>query len=101
VIAENNSREALLKAMRQRHTYAATDNIIAEYTCTTDGRTYMMGDEFTSATPPTVRVKFTGTAPFKKVTLVKDDVEIVLGEPNQAVVDYTWTDPKPESGKMS
>ena len=101
VIAEDNSRAALLKAMRQRHTYAATDNIIAEYTCTTGGRTYMMGDEFTSATPPTVRVKFVGTEPFKKVTLVKDDVEIVLGEPNKAEVEYTWTDPKPEPGKTS
>jgi hypothetical protein len=101
VVAENNSREALLKAMRQRHTYAATDNIIAEYTCTTGGRTYMMGDEFTSATPPTVRVKFKGTAPFKKVTLVKDDVEFVLGEPNKADVELTWTDPNPEPGKTS
>ncbi|MBI5769264.1 MAG: hypothetical protein HZA93_15830 [Verrucomicrobia bacterium] len=101
VLAEDNSRAALLKAMRQRHTYAATDNIIAEYTCTTGGRTYLMGDEFTSATPPTVRVKFAGTAPFKKVTLVKDDVEIVLGEPNKTEVDYTWTDPNPVAGKTS
>ncbi len=101
IVAENNSREALLQAMRLRHTYAATDNIIAEYTCTTGGRTYMMGDEFTSATPPTVHVKFTGTEPFKKVTLVKDDVEIVLGEPNRAEVEYTWTDPSPVAGKTS
>jgi hypothetical protein len=87
--------------MRQRHTYAATDNIIAEYTCTTGGRTYMMGDEFTSTTAPTVRVKFIGTAPFKKVTLVKDDVEFVLGEPNKSEVEFTWTDPKPTPGKTS
>ncbi|MSU22609.1 MAG: hypothetical protein EXS32_02185 [Opitutus sp.] len=101
VVAEDNSRSALLQAMRQRHTYAATDNIIAEYTCTTGGRSYMMGDEFTTATAPTVRVKFIGTAPFKKITLVKDDVEIVLGEPNKAEVEFTWTDPKPEPGKTS
>lgn len=101
VIAEDNSRAALLKAMRQRHTYAATDNIIAEYTCTTGGRTYMMGDEFTSATPPTVRVAFRGTAPFSRVVLVKDDVEIVLGQPNQADVAYTWTDPSPQPGRTS
>lgn len=101
VLAEDNSRAALLKAMRQRHTYAATDNIIAEYTCTTGGRTYMMGDEFTSATAPTVRVKFIGTAPFKKITLVKDDVEYVLGEPNKTDVEFTWTDPKPTPGKTS
>ncbi len=101
VLAEDNSRAALLKAMRQRHTYAATDNIIAEYTCSTGGRTYMMGDAFTSTTVPTVRIKFIGTAPFKKVTLVKDDVEFVLGEPNKTDVEFTWTDPKPAPGKTS
>lgn len=101
VIAENNSRAALLKAMRQRHTYAATDNIIAEYTSQAGGRTYMMGDEFTTATPPTLRVRFIGTAPFRKVTLVKDDVEIVLGEPNRTDVEFTWTDPNPEPGRTS
>ncbi len=101
VVAEDNTREALLKAMRQRHTYAATDNIVAEYTCSAGGRSYMMGDEFTSSAAPTVHVKLTGTAPFKKVTLVKDDVEIVLGAPNTTTVEYTWTDPNPTPGKTS
>jgi hypothetical protein len=101
VYAEDRTREGLLKAMRLRHTYAATDNIIAEYTCKTGGHTYMMGDEFTTSEAPKVHVKFGGTGAFKKVVLVKDDVEIVLGEPNKADVEFTWTDPKPEAGKTS
>src|SRR5439155_22297780 len=84
VLAENNSREAVQKAMKQRHTYGATDNIVADYRCTADGKEHIMGDEFKTSQPPTVKVKLIGTAPFKKVTLVKDDVEIVLGEPNKA-----------------
>jgi hypothetical protein len=99
--AEDTSREALLKAMRQRHTYAATDNIIAEYHCTANGRDYILGDEFTTAQAPTLRVKLIGTAPFAKVTLVKDDEEIHAITPNKAEVELTWTDPKPTAGKTS
>jgi hypothetical protein len=101
VLAENSTREAVQKAMKLRHTYGATDNIVADYRCKADGKEYIMGDEFKSSQPPTVTLKLVGTAPFKKVTLVKDDVEHVLGEPNKADVDYTWTDPKPTAGKES
>ena len=87
--------------MKKRHTYAATDNIIADYRCTAGGKQYMMGDEFTTSEPPTVTIKLVGTAPFAKVTLVKDDVETVLGEPNKAEVEFTWTDQSPTAGKES
>jgi hypothetical protein len=101
VYSPDNSRDSMLKAMKQRHTYGATDNIIADYRCKVGDREYMMGDEFTTSSPPTVRIKFVGTAPLEKVTLVKDDVETVLGTPNKAEVEYTWTDPKPTAGKTS
>jgi hypothetical protein len=101
VYAEGGDRDAMLKAMKQRHTYAATDNIVADYRCTADGKEYMMGDEFTSSEPPTVRVKLMGSAPLVKVTLVKDDVEHVLGQPNQAECEFTWKDPNPTPGKES
>ncbi|HSH93751.1 MAG TPA: hypothetical protein VK968_06370 [Roseimicrobium sp.] len=101
VLAENNSREALLKAMRLRHTYAATDNIIAEYTCKANGKTYMMGDEFTVTAAPKLNIKLIGTAPFAKVTIVKDDVEIHSITPGTVEVNFTWTDPNPEAGKTS
>lgn len=101
VYAEDNSREALLKAMRQRHTYAATDNIIAEYTCASAGKNHMMGDEFTVSEPPTLRLRLEGTAPFARVVLIKDDVEVKTWEPGQAKVDITWTDPAPAAGRTS
>lgn len=101
VYADARNRDAMLAAMKKRHTYAATDNIVADYRCTADGKEYMMGDEFKSSQPPTVKIKFIGTAPLAKVTLVKDDVEHVLGEPNKAEVEYSWTDPSPTAGKES
>lgn len=101
VYAEDTSREALLRAMRARHTYGATDNIVADYRCTAGGKEYMLGDAFTTKEAPTLRLKLGGTAPFAKVTLVKDDEEIHVITPNKADVELTWTDPSPTSGKTS
>ena len=36
----------------------------------------MLGDEFKTAEPPELRLRLIGTAPFKKVTLLKDDEEV-------------------------
>jgi len=101
VYAEGSSREDLLKAMRQRHTYAATDNIIADWRCTANGREHMLGDEFKTGESPTFRLKLRGTGPFARVTLIKDDVDANVIQPNQAEVELTWTDPKPTAGKSS
>jgi hypothetical protein len=101
VYAKDTSREALLEGMRARHTYAATDNIIAEYRCKAGGKDYLLGDEFSTSEAPTLRLKLHGTAPFSKVTLVKDDEEVQVLTPNKDVVEVTWTDPKPTPGKTS
>ena len=91
----------LLRAMRLRHTYAATDNIVADYRCTANGRDYMLGDVFSTTQAPTLRLKLVGTDAFKKVTLVRDDEEIHGIEPKQREVELTWTDPAPKPGKAS
>lgn len=97
VYAEGHSREDLLKAMRARHTYAATDNIIADWRC----GEHMQGDEFKVNQAPTFKLKLLGTDAFKKVTIIKDDVEVKVIEPKTAEVDLTWTDPNPTAGETS
>ncbi len=101
IYAEELSREGLLKAIRERHTYGSTDNIVAEFTSNANGREYMLGDEFSTSTPPSFRIKLSGTATWDKITLVKDDVEVPLKHDGSKVVDLTWTDPNPVSGKTS
>jgi hypothetical protein len=102
VYAPEATRQAIFDAMKVRHVYAATENIIADYRCTSsDGVEHMLGDEFSTAQPPTLRVKLVGTAPFAKVVIVKDDEEIHTIEPKQADVEFTWTDPKPTAGNTS
>ncbi len=101
VYADDNSPAALVAAMKLRHIYGATDNIIADFRAMADGIDHMLGDEFSSSTPPKLRLRLVGTAPFAKITLVKDDVETPLAfEPN-ADVELSWTDPKPTPGKTS
>ena len=102
VYAEEPTREGILKAMKLRHTYGATDNIIADSRCkAADGTERMMGDEFTVKGAPTITLKLTGTMPFEKVTLIKDNVEILMDAPKQKDVSLSWTDPKSEKGKTS
>jgi len=61
----------------------------------------MMGDEFKAQKAPELKLHVQGTAPFARVVLVKDDVEVKVWEPGQAVVDIQWTDPNPTAGKTS
>ena len=97
VYSEGTAREDLLKAMRARHTYGATDNIIADWRC----GEHMLGDEFKISEPPAFRLKLQGTGAFSKVTIIKDDVEVKVIQPNQAEVELNWTDPAPTPGKTS
>jgi hypothetical protein len=97
VYSEGRSREALLNGMRARHTYAATDNIIADWRC----GEHMQGDDFKSSEPPQFRLKLHGTAPFKKVTIIKDDTEVKVIEPNTEQVELAWNDPAASPGKTS
>ncbi|MEO6739954.1 MAG: DUF3604 domain-containing protein, partial [Chthoniobacteraceae bacterium] len=97
VYAEENTREAIVAAMKKRHTYAATDNIVADFRC----GEHMMGDEFTTAEAPKFRIHLEGTAPFSKVVFVKDDVEVFTATPDKAQCDVEWTDPQPTTGKTS
>lgn len=101
VYAEDLSRQGLINAIKERHVYGSTDNIVAEFTSEADGRQYMLGDEFTTSQPPSFRLKLVGTAPLAKITLVKDDVEIALPCETKNEIELTWTDPKPEAGKTS
>jgi hypothetical protein len=103
VVTDDYSREGILKAMKLRHTYGATDNIIADFCCKgSDGKWRMMGDDVTVRGAPELNIKFIGTAPIARVTIVKDNVEIPLEvKPGSKEFTAKWTDPKAAPGKTS
>ena len=101
VYAEDLSRQGLLAAIRERHIYGSTDNIVAEFTAEAGGRQHMLGDAFTTVAPPQVRIRLRGTAPWAKVTMVRNDVEIPLPCEPRPEFDLTWTDPQPVADRES
>jgi hypothetical protein len=97
VYADGFTREAVLDAMKRRHVYGATDNIIADVRC----GNYFMGDEFTVSKPPTLRVRLIGTAAFAQVVIVKDNEYVYSLAPGKPLVEFEWTDTAPKPGKTS
>ncbi|MBM3734218.1 MAG: hypothetical protein FJW39_00395 [Acidobacteria bacterium] len=97
VLASSLTREAVLEGFQKRHVYGATDNILADFR----SGNHIMGDAFSSARPPEFRVKLTGSAPFAKVWMVKDNQYVYTAEPGSVNVDFTWRDASPVAGKQS
>ncbi|NQT38478.1 MAG: hypothetical protein HQ581_13365 [Planctomycetes bacterium] len=95
VWAEDFSPEAIYTAMKNRHVYGATDNIIADVRC----GEHFMGDEFTTDAKPTLDIRLIGTRPFAKVHVIRDGKYAYTTEPNKREVTLQWTDfnPKPNT----
>jgi hypothetical protein len=89
-LAEDLTRPAILDAFRQRHCYAATDNIVLDVRM----GAHIMGDEFEhrGADKPTLAVRVRGTAPLARVEVIKDFVTVYSVEPKQPTVEFTWSD---------
>ena len=97
IYATGVNREAVLDGFKKRHLYAATDNIIADVS----SGSHMMGDQFSTDSPPSLQVKFQGTAPFAKVYVVKDGKYVYTSEPKTAKVNFSWQDMAAQPGKVS
>ncbi len=93
VITAEVTRAGILDAIRKRHTYGSTDNIIADVRV----GDHIMGDEFTVSSAPEFSVKLLGTAPFAKVVIIKDGQEAYSGKDPA----FHWTDNAAASGKTS
>ena len=88
VLTTAHTREALLDAFRKRHVYASTDNILAEFR----SGDHIMGDSFSTPQPPAFQVKLSGTGPFSKVVIVKDNQYVYSVEPKKPEVSFSWRD---------
>ena len=90
VIAENSSREALIDAMRKRHTYAATRNILLDYRMNVAGKTYLQGDELSAAAMPEIRAHIQASGPLKTVVIVRDNQYIYSINPHGTTFDLNY-----------
>ncbi len=72
-IAEDFTREAMLDAMKKRHSYGATDNIILDYRLQTDsGEEYLQGDVVDVEGGFKLLVKVIGTTPIRQIDIIKN-----------------------------
>ena len=71
-IASEFTREGLLSAMRQRHSYAATDNIILDYRLRANGKEYLQGDIVSVDGTFQLWVNLIGTAAIRQVDIIKN-----------------------------
>jgi hypothetical protein len=97
IFVTDYTREAVLDGFKKRHVYGSTDNILADFR----SGDHMMGDEFSTTVAPELKVKLTGTAPFAKVQVIKDNAYVYSTSPNKAAVEFTWKDNSPQAGKTS
>ena len=94
VVTDKPTRVGIMDAIRKRHTYAATDNIILEFWM----GGHFMGDEFSAAAVPPIRVKVRGTAKVANVSIIRNAKYIYEAKPGQQEVNIEYRDNNPEPG---
>ncbi len=92
ILAPENTREALTGALRARHSYGATDNIILDFRLVADDREYLMGEEAELAGVPRFRIHAEGTAPIAEAELIKNNQVVFSQQPNQQAIDFEYQD---------
>jgi hypothetical protein len=97
VLAEDTSRQAIIDAFKQRHCYAATDNVLL---IVRSGE-HLMGDKFKTDQRPKLTIQAYGTTPIAKLHVVRDNKYIYTVEPKTREVQREFTDMDAQPGKTS
>jgi len=95
LLAEDTTREAILNAIRARHAYAATDNIILDVR----SGDHIQGDIFKTEGRPKLQVRVEGTAPVEKIEIVKNNKFVFSDKPKKASVQLTYEDSDSKPGE--
>ncbi len=91
------TRESILDALKRRHVYASTDDILADVECGSN----MMGDELSTADLPALKIKLRGTSKFAKVVIIRDGKSVYATSPQTQEVEFSWRDNQPNKDKTS
>ncbi len=95
VLAEEFSRKGLIDAMRKRHSYAATDNLVLDVRM----GPHLMGDEVRAARPK-LDVIVLGTNLLDRVEVLRDGAVVHTERPAGPATElrFSWQDPAPRRG---
>jgi len=95
VYTDDFSRKGILDAIRKRHTYGATDNILLDVRM----GPHFMGDEFRLTAVMPLKIKVRGTRVISRLDVIKDSEVIYSTAPNKRDVDFEYTDKGPVAGR--
>jgi hypothetical protein len=92
ILTEDYTRQGLLDAMRKRHAYAATDQIVMDYRIAVPEGTYLMGDIVSSSAQPKLIVRVLGTAPIKEIHVIKNNTYVHKVSPGEKEASFEYVD---------
>ncbi len=95
LLAEEWSREGVLNAIRARHAYGATDNILLDFR----SGDQIQGDIFTTSQRPRMSVRIHGTAPISKVEIIRNNKFVFSARPGKAAVELSYEDSSAQAGE--
>ena len=95
VYVEEFTREGIITGFKARHTCAATDKIFVELSC----GDHLMGEVFETDKKPVLTFQIFGTAPVKRVTIIRNEEDYHVIEPNKKSVSGSWADASPVAGE--
>lgn len=98
-IATGSTREDLIEAMRRRHSYGATDNIILDYRLQSGGREYIQGDIVPVKGSFELRVKIVGTAAIRQIDIIRNNTYLYNRQNLAPETEFTFVDNKPLPGE--
>src|SRR5258705_3559686 len=81
-------REGLLRSIKARRTFAATDNLIVDFRM----GDHFMGESFTARGATPIKAFIRGTGPLATVTLVKNNKSIYSKPGDGPEMNFTYTD---------
>jgi hypothetical protein len=100
ILTTGESRNAIVDAMRKRHTYGATDNIVLDFRVTAGGKEYLQGDEIPHTGNYVLHVHAIGTGAIARVTVIHNESYAYQAPGNQKrEMQFTYTDPHPAAGE--
>lgn len=98
-IATEFTRQGLLEAMKLRHSYGATDNIVLNYQLEAGGRKYLQGEAVKVAGPFNLAVEVKGTRPVRQVDIIRGNKFVYSTQPMQAHVSFRFADGETPPGE--
>lgn len=91
---------AILDAIKQRRTYAATDNIVLRFEARVgNGMHLKMGGETDASQPPELVLKVSGTGPVALLEIIRNGEIVYSTQPNSSEVSVSFRDEnRPQTG---